>query len=118
MKTALLDVSAWDWVLDAAGNVAIATEPYQFAQDVASAIRLFLGELWYDTSKGVPYFSDVLGHNPPITFFQALMEQAALTVPGVVNATCTITQVADRTVTGEVRFTTDTGQTGTVAIGQ
>jgi hypothetical protein len=117
MKTALLDITEWDLVLDAAGNLAIAEAPYQFAQDVASALKLFLGELWYDISKGVPYFTDVLGHNPPITYFQALMESAALTVPGVVQATCTITELQNRTITGEVRFTTSTGQTGTVAIG-
>lgn len=118
MKTTLLDASQWDIVLEAAGNLAIATAPYQFAQDVASAIKLFLGELWYDKSKGVPYFSDVLGHNPPITYFQALMERAALTVVGVVSATCTITQIQDRTITGKIEFTTATGQTGEVAISQ
>lgn len=118
MKTALLDITEWDIVLDAAGNLAIATEPYQHAQDVASAIKLFLGELWYDTSKGVPYFTDVLGHAPPITYFQSLIEKAALTVPGVVKATCTISSLEDRTVTGAVTFTTDAGSTGTVAIGQ
>jgi len=117
MKTALLDITEWDIVLDAAGNLAIATEPYQFAQDVASAIKLFLGELWYDINKGVPYFTDVLGHNPPITYFQALMEAAALTVPGVMAATCNIFQLENRTLSGEVRFTTATGQTGIVAIG-
>jgi hypothetical protein len=117
MKTALLDNSEWDIVLNAAGNLAIATEPYQFAQDVASALKLFLGELWYDTSKGVPYFTDVLGHSPPITYFQALMEGAALTVPGVVKSACTILELENRTITGEVRFTTATGLTGTVSVG-
>lgn len=117
MKTAVLDITEWDVVLDAAGNLAIATEPYQFAQDVASALKLFLGELWYDTEKGVPYFTDVLGHSPPITYFQALMESAALTVPGVAKATCTITQLENRTITGEVRFTTTTGLTSSVSVG-
>lgn len=117
MKTALLDITEWDIVLNAAGNLAIATEPYQYAQDVASAIKLFLGELWYDINKGVPYFTDILGHTPPITYFQALMESAALTVPGVIKATCNIFELENRTISGEVRFTTVTGQTGTVAIG-
>jgi hypothetical protein len=118
MKTALLDTVLWDLVLDAAGDLAIASEPYQHAQDVASAIKLFLGELWYDTEKGVPYFTDVLGQSPPISYFQALMEKAALTVPGVESATCTITNIENRTVTGEVKFTTVAGETGVVAIGQ
>lgn len=118
MKTALLDTMKWDMVLDAAGNLAIATEPYQYAQDVASALRLFLGELRYDTTKGVPYFTDVLGESPPPGFFQTLMERAALTVDGVVSATCTIESAEGRTVKGSVTFTTVTGQTATIAIGQ
>lgn len=117
MKTALLDTSQWDLVLDAAGNLAIATAPYQTAQDVASALRLFFGELWYDTSKGVPYFTDILGQSPPPDYFRTLMERAALTVPGVVAATCTIESVENRTVKGNVKFTTSDGQTQTVAVG-
>ena len=118
MKTLLLDTQAWDMVLDSGGNWAIATEPYQVAQDVASAVRLFLGECWYDTSRGVPYFTDVLGHSPPPTYFQTLIENAALTVPTVVSAICTIAALEDRTVTGDVTFTTSNGQTQTVVIGQ
>ena len=118
MKTLLLDTQVWDLVLDSAGNWAVATEPYQVAQDVASAVRLFLGECWYDTTRGVPYLTDVLGHSPPITYFQTLIENAALTVPTVASAICTVSSVDGRTVTGDVTFTTDNGQTQTVAIGQ
>lgn len=117
MKTVLLSVDQWDICLDAAGNWAIATAPYQTAQDVASALRLFLGECWYDTSRGVPYFTDILGQSPPSGFFKSLMEKAALTVPDVVSATCTIESVEGRTVTGSVEFTTTSGQTSTVAVG-
>ena len=56
MKTLLLDQTTWDLTLDANNNIALAAEPYAFAQDAASAIRLFQGELWYDTTRGVPYF--------------------------------------------------------------
>jgi hypothetical protein len=117
-KTLLLDTDKWDIVLDSGANWAIATEPYQVAQDVASAIRLFLGELWYDSSKGVPYLTDILGHSPPPTYFQTLIENAALTVPTVATASCEITSLEERTVAGIVTFTTDNGQTQTVAIGQ
>lgn len=116
MKTLLLDVSGWDLLADAAGNIAAAVAPYQHAQDVASALRTFLGEVWYDTSVGIPYFTEVLGHTPPVTFFQELMVQAAKTVPGVVSAECTIEAFENRKVTGQVTFTTDDGQTGTVAL--
>lgn len=116
MKTLLLDQSAWDLVLDASGNIALASEPYALAQDVASAIKLFAGEAIYDTTRGVPYFDTILGQSPPVTVFQEAMKRAALTVPGVLSATCTITQVADRVVTGVVTFRDDTGRTGMVAL--
>lgn len=116
MKTLLLDLTGWDLLTDAAGNIAVATDPYAKAQDVASALRTFLGEVWYNTALGIPYFQQVLGHTPPVTLFQELMVQAAETVPGVVSATCTITAFEDRRVTGQVTFTTEDGQTATVTI--
>lgn len=116
MKTLLLDTAAWDLVLDAAGNIAVAQAPYQLSQDVACAIKLFSGELWYDTSKGVPYFSTILGKAPPIEFFKAEMVRAAKTVPGVVSAICVLQSFEGRAVTGYVKFTAADGTTGTVSI--
>lgn len=116
MKTLLLDLTGWDLLTDASGNIAVASEPYQHAQDVASAIKTFLGEVWYDTSMGVAYFQEVLGRAPPVTVFQELMATAAKTVPGVVSAKCTIQAFEDRRVSGQVTFTTEDGQTQTVSI--
>lgn len=118
VKTLLLDTVAWDLVLDAGGNIAVAQVPYARAQDVASAIRLFIGECWYDVTRGIPYFEQILGHAPAITIFEEYMVRAALTVPGVVSAQCTIESVDNRTVTGSVTFRSDDGTTGTVGIGQ
>jgi len=117
MKTLLLDTVAWDLVLDSAGNIALADSPYARAQDVASAIRLFLGECWYDVTRGIPYFEQILGHAPPPAIFEEYMTRAALTVPGVVSAECIISSVDNRVVTGSVTFKSDDGATGTVGIG-
>lgn len=116
MNTLLLDVSAWDLVLDAAGNVALAKPPYALAQDVASALKLFSGELWYDSSQGVPYFQQILGQVPPVTLFREYMVAAALTVPNVVSASCIVQKFQDRTVTGQVQFTDNLGQSQSVSI--
>lgn len=116
MNTLLLAVGDWDLVTDAAGNIAMATEPYALAQDVASAIRLFQGELWYNNVPGVPYFAEILGKAPPVQLFKERMVQAALTVPGVVSAECSIDQFEGRTVQGQVTFRDSSGQTGTVAL--
>ncbi len=102
MNTLLLDQSAWDLVLDASGNIALATEPYAVAQDVASAIRLFSGELWYDTAVGVTYFQQILGLFPPPSLIQERMIQAALTVPGVTGAACDLFPIDHRTLAGQV----------------
>jgi len=116
MKTLLLDLTQWDLLTNAAGDIAVASEPYATAQDVASAVRTFLAEVWYNTSLGVPYFQQILGKTPPLTLFQELIVQAAETVPTVVAAECTITAFSDRRVTGQVTFTTTNGQTGTVSL--
>lgn len=102
MRTLLLDQTTGDLCLDANGNLAVATAPYQIAQDVASAVKLFAGELWYDTAKGVPYFDLVLGKFPPPPLVKALLVKAATTVPGVTAADCTLASIKDRTLAGQI----------------
>lgn len=116
MKTLLLDNTLWDLCLDAAGNIAVASDPYQRAQSVANAIRLFAGELWYDQTKGVPYFAQILGHAPPLSLFREFMVRAAETVPGVAGAVCVINSIDGRTLTGSVSWPGPNGTTETVAI--
>lgn len=108
-NTLLLDQTAWDLVIDSAGNIAVAAPPYALAQDVASAVRLFLGELWYNTSKGIPYFENVLGHLPPLSLLTGYIEKAALTVPGVVSAKCIISSFNNREISGQVKFIDELG---------
>ncbi len=115
MKSILLDRTAWDLVLDAAGNIALADEPYRIAQDVACAIRVFAGECWYDTSKGIPYKSQILGQWPPISLVKAQIVKAALTVPGVVSARCIVLSLDKRTFTGQCQFIDTTGASHNVS---
>ena len=113
-NTLLLDQAAWDLVIDSSGNIAMAAPPYALAQDVASAVRLFLGELWYDTTQGIPYFESVLGHLPPISLLKGLIENAALTVSGVVSARCVISAFNSRTISGQIQFIDETGAANNV----
>jgi hypothetical protein len=108
-NTLLLDNVAWDLVLDSNGNIALASPPYAVAQDVASACRLFLGELWYDTSQGISYWQQLLGQNPTSSQIAAALNSAALTVPGVATANTIITSSAGREISGQVQFTTSDG---------
>lgn len=102
-KTLLLDRTAWDLVLDSAGNIALASDPYSVAQDVASAVRTFAGELWYDTTQGVPYWEQILGKRPALSLVKAAVVKAALTVPDVISARCLIASFKDRVLTGQVQ---------------
>lgn len=110
-NTLILDQRAWDLVIDSMGNIAMAQPAYALAQDVASAVKLFLGELWYDTTKGIPYFQNILGHLPPVSLFIGYIEKAALTVPGVVSAQCIITEFSNTAITGRVKFIDEQGIT-------
>ena len=108
-NTLALDRTAWDLIVDGAGNIGMVSPPYALAQDVASAIKLFLGELWYSAEKGIPYFEQILGKPAPLTVLVAQIENAALGVSGVVTAQCIITSVTDREVVGQLLFTDETG---------
>lgn len=110
MDTLLLDTQVWDLCLDAFGDLAVASNPYSMAQDVASALRLFNGECYYDTTKGVRYFEDILGHAPPLPLLKAELANAARTVPGVTFAQAFIVVVqSDRVVTGQVQCESTAG---------
>jgi hypothetical protein len=104
LNTLLLDQAEWDLVLDANANIALASPPYSLAQDVASAVRTFLGDLWYDTTNGIPYWTQVLGKLPPASLLIEMINQQALTVPGVVTVQTYITGFTDREVSGYIEF--------------
>lgn len=111
MDTLLLDQSAWDLLLDANGNIAVASEPYSLAQDAASVIRTYLGEVYFDTTVGIPYLTQIFGRLPTLTLLKAQLEAAAKTVPDVLNATVFLASTAGRIVSGQVQVTSaETGQ--------
>ncbi len=110
----LLDGAAWDLVIDASGNWALASDPYSLAQDAASEIKTFRGECYYDTAKGIPYWQQILGYNPPVQLMRTLFVRAALLVPGVVSAVCFLRAMDNRQVTGQVQIRDANGNTATV----
>lgn len=115
MNTLLLDQAEWDLVLDISGNIAMASEPYSIAQDVASAIRVFEGDLWYDQTQGIPYFERVLGQAPSMQYLQSQIEARARTVPGVVQAQCVFVRVENRVLRGQCKIIDTTGAANNVS---
>jgi len=108
-STLLVDPDTWDLVSDASGNIAVAGPPYALAQDVASAIKLFAGELWYQTNKGIPYFEEILGQAPPLSLLKQYFVDAALSVPGVDRGQCLISSTEKRIIQGSVEFIDEAG---------
>lgn len=102
--TLLLDRTAWDICLNALGDIAVATEPYSLEQDVASECRLFVGECYYDTTRGIPYPTAILGRTLPIQLFKEELVTAAKRVPGVTDATVYLTGISSRSVSGQIQF--------------
>lgn len=100
--TILLDAIAWDLALDINGNIAMASPPYACAQDAASEIRMFQGDDYYDTTHGIPYWQQVLGHWPPMSLVKAYLIEAALLVPGVVQAKVYFSSFQNRLLAGQV----------------
>lgn len=112
MDTAYLDPATWDFRLTPGGDLAMAGNPYALAQDAASAIRAFAGEVYYDTTQGIPYWAEILGHLPPLAVVRSAVQTAALTVPEVTAASVYFTGFAGRRLSGQVQVS---GPGGTAA---
>lgn len=109
MQTLLLNPTTWDLTVDVSGNIAVASDPYSMAQDAASEIKTFAGEVYYDTTIGVPFWTSILGKLPALSLVKAKFVAAALRVPGVVSAQVFISSFQDRTLSGQVQITDTTG---------
>jgi hypothetical protein len=73
-------------------------------------MRAFAGEVWYDQVRGIPYFAKVLGQAPSLPLLRAYLEEAALLVPGVVEARAYFSSLEDRRLTGQVQIRNTAGQ--------
>lgn len=105
MDTLLVNPTSWDLLVDANGNIAMASDPYSLSQDIASALKTFLGEVYYNTDLGIPYFQSILGYQESASFIGVELENAALSVPGVVAAQLTGLDYVDRQLIGTLKAT-------------
>ena len=115
MTSILLDRTTWDLVLDANHNLAVCTDTYQVLQDVATAIRTWYGEAWYDTSLGVPYDDGIFDGTTPLPILKSNAERVALTVPNVAQAQCLfVLPTKSREIRGAIAITLTSGETASV----
>lgn len=108
-STLLLSSPGWDLSVDTMGNIAVQTEPDALSQDAASAVMTFLGEVYYDTTVGVPWTQQILAQRPSLALLRALLQGAAETVPGVASARVVFASLSDRNVAGQVQVISQTG---------
>lgn len=108
MSTLYLDPESWDLAVDAEGNIAMAFSPYEQAQTVANACRLWRGEAPFNTDRGIPYETDILGKQPPPRLLYGLFETEAKTVPRIASANAVL-QYENRALSGQVQCTLDDG---------
>lgn len=114
MTSLLLSTATWDLTLDGAGNEAVGTEPDVLAQEAACAIQLWLGEYYFDTTKGVSWLQRVFGVNPPppTSILKQLLISAALAANGdIAAAQVFFSSFTNRAVQGQVQVVSVSGQT-------
>lgn len=117
MQTLFLLPSTWDLELNVQGNIAVASDVYQQAQDVASAGRTFTKDLYFDQTEGIPYFENILGTKGfPLSLYKMYLENAATSISGVESAQVNIAVGKDRSVTGSITFVNDNNQTGGISL--
>lgn len=108
MTSLLLD-STWDITLDVYGNLATTSGDYAIAQDVANACRTWRSELWYDTTRGVPY-QQILANRPSIQFVKQALLTEVFNVPNVASAKVFLTGPGtDRELGGQIQIIGTTG---------
>lgn len=113
-RSLYLNPETWDIGLDALNNLAIVGNPYACAQDAATACSTFRGECIYQLDVGVPYNEQILGQNPGTGRIQTWLENEALSLPHIVNASATVVTGEARAATGVIVIVDQNGIQSTV----
>lgn len=106
-----LDTDTWDIGLDDKGNLQTVTNPYACAQDVATACSTFRGECIYNTAAGIPYYEKILGFNPGTGAVQTYLENEALRLSYIAQASATVINNNGTRASTGVIVTVDTNGT-------
>lgn len=117
MNTLFLLPNTWDLCLDVDGNIAIATDLYQQAQDIATSCRVFLHDDYYNQNDGIPYLEEIMGKSSyPISLYQKNLFERSMLVDGVVSVDVKLEHLKDRVLEGAIIFTNEDNIQGTVGL--
>ena len=103
MLTWALENYSWDVYVDQVGNIATKSGNDRLAQDVASSVRVFRGELPMDVERGVEY-------NKPDTNRQELndqMNEQVRLIEGVQNSVVVFDEFQDRELKTRIYVTNE-----------
>ncbi|MDS7935677.1 hypothetical protein RMB03_17350 [Acinetobacter sp. V91_7] len=116
-KTLFLHPETWDLALDVEGNIAMATDTYQKAQDISSACRTFKKDVYHRQEDGIPYSEEVLGKGKySLALYRKHLNDAALSIQGVTEVNAELYPLKDRGVTGRILFADEDGQKGVIGL--
>lgn len=110
MKTLALRNDTWDIYVDDLSNIAMQEGNNQLQQDVASSVRVWLGECPFDTPRGIPY-------NTPDENRLSLrdyIKKQALLIKGVEEAAISFEKIENRKATVLIYITNENGDKITV----
>jgi hypothetical protein len=86
MSDLLLDTVTNDLSV-VSGDLVIVDKDAAIRQRLLETLRLFLGEWFLDTSKGLPYYQSILIKNPNLDVIEGLLRNAILNTDGVEQLT-------------------------------
>lgn len=110
------DQGNWRTVGDATPNDPQTGPGMRLAQDVATRLRAWRAEVWFDVQQGIDY-PLYLGRAPSLLQLRADYQSEALLVPGCATALADIDlQRTTRTVGGTIYLSDLTGYTAEVAV--
>lgn len=127
MDTLALDNTNWDLTLDVWGNLATVgdatpevdeTGPgMRLALDVATRVRAWRGEVYFDTTQGINY-PQYLGGPPNLSLLQSVFTTEALKVPDCATALADFHFAGgdDRAVTGTITLSDTAGNGSQVTL--
>lgn len=108
MLTWALDSNTWDIGVDYdTKSIALKENNDQIAQDVASSVRVWKGELPFDADRGIDY-------GKPESLRGVLnfeMRNQAKLIDGVDGASVVFNELKDRTLNASIYVTTTEGET-------
>lgn len=86
-------------------DLAITNDKQSLAQKIKVALKTIEGEYFYNSSIGVPYFSEILGQNNAIDTIRAIMIDYISKIEGVKELTDFNLSLDSRTRVLNMKFT-------------